>query len=130
MPRKYKLTGCAKFFIFFIIAAPLAYIGASYYNGQNPFQQVREFIQSFVPVNGSSEDTTEVTMDQNVNAAPPQTAQENGSVFQEMELKELEIKSLKNDLKDCETLKNKQSELIETQKLEIRNLKQQLEASK
>jgi len=32
MPQKYRLTGCAKFFFFLIIAAPLAYFGANYWN--------------------------------------------------------------------------------------------------
>lgn len=123
MPRKYKLTGCAKFFIFFIIAAPLAYLGASYYNGQNPLKEVQEWVQS---ISNSGDDTEEATVDQNVNAAP-QTG-EQGSVYKEMELKELEIKSLKNDLNDCEKLNEKQKEVIESQKLEITNLNQQLEA--
>jgi hypothetical protein len=124
MPRKYKLTGCAKFFIFFIIAAPLAYIGASYYNGQNPLKEVQEWVQSF---SNNGDDSEEATMDQNVNAAPSNAGQ--GSVYKEMELKELEIKSLKNDLKDCEQLNKKQKEVIESQKLEITNLKQRLDSN-
>jgi hypothetical protein len=127
MAKKYKLTGCAKFFIFFIIAAPLAWIGASYYNGQNPIQEVKEFVQSIIgnesPDQNDVADTT--TIDQNgVNSS----LNGNGSVFQEMELKELEIKNLKNDLKDCEALNDKLKQLIETQKLEIKNLTQRLEA--
>jgi hypothetical protein len=35
MPRPYKTTGCFRFFLFLIILAPLAYIGASYYHGQD-----------------------------------------------------------------------------------------------
>lgn len=123
MPKKYKLTGCAKFLIFFIIAAPLAWIGASYYNGQNPIKEVKEWVQT---ITNSDQNNDEATMDQNVNAAPQQSTE--GSVFKEMELKDLEIKSLKNDLKNCEKLNEKQKELIETQKMEITNLKQRLEA--
>ena len=120
MARKYKLTGCAKFFIFFIIAAPLAWIGASYYNGQNPIEQVKEFIQSIGNSDGESD-----TAVYSENESSGNTKDE--SVYQEMELKDLEIKTLKNDLKDCETLNDKKDELIETQKKEITHLKQQLQ---
>jgi peptidoglycan hydrolase CwlO-like protein len=44
MKRKYKITGCAKFFFVLIILAPLAYIGASYYNGENGIQNAKEFL--------------------------------------------------------------------------------------
>jgi hypothetical protein len=117
MAKKYKLTGCAKFFIFFIIAAPIAYIGASYYNGQDPIQKIKDSI----PFTFSSSD--EDHSDKNINAAPTKNGE--GSVYQEMELKDLEIKTLNNDLEDCEKVSKKQKQLIETQKLEIKNLKQQ-----
>ena len=35
MSTKYKTTGCAKFFLVLVILAPLAYLGASYFNGQD-----------------------------------------------------------------------------------------------
>lgn len=44
MKRKYKMTGCAKFFFVLIILAPLAYIGASYYNGEDGIQNVKEIL--------------------------------------------------------------------------------------
>ncbi|MBX2814355.1 MAG: hypothetical protein KTR24_00085 [Saprospiraceae bacterium] len=46
MARKYKVTGCAKFFFVIIILAPLAYIGASYYNGQDPFDTISNIFGS------------------------------------------------------------------------------------
>jgi hypothetical protein len=121
MAKKYKLTGCAKFFIFFIIAAPLAYIGASYYNGQDPIKKIKEYI----PMTFSSSD--EDKSDKNIKGTPTKNSQ--GSVYQEMELKDLEIKTLNNDLEDCKKLGEKQKQLIETQKLEIKNLKQQLQGN-
>jgi len=120
MAKKYKLTGCAKFFIFFIIAAPIAYIGASYYNGQDPIKEVKEFVQSFT---SNDSDQAEDFTDKNVNA---KKNTDSGSVYQEMELKDLEIKSLKNDLKDCEALNDKQKQVIDAQKLEIKNLEQRV----
>ena len=37
MAKKYKVTGCAKFFFVLLLLAPIAFIGASYYKGQDPF---------------------------------------------------------------------------------------------
>lgn len=44
MKRKYKMTGCARFFIALIILAPLAYIGASYYNGEDGIERFKNLI--------------------------------------------------------------------------------------
>lgn len=46
MKRKHKMTGCARFFIALLIIAPLAYVGASYYNGQNPIENIKNFFGS------------------------------------------------------------------------------------
>lgn len=44
MSKKYKVTGCAKFFLVVLILAPLAFVGASYYNGQDPLAMIKDFI--------------------------------------------------------------------------------------
>ncbi|MDX1409175.1 MAG: hypothetical protein R3330_13605 [Saprospiraceae bacterium] len=44
MRRKYKMTGCARFFIAMIILAPLAYLGAAYYNGENGIENIKNFL--------------------------------------------------------------------------------------
>ncbi len=44
MGSKYKMTGCAKFFFVLIILAPLAYVGASYYNGQDGIQTIKNLL--------------------------------------------------------------------------------------
>lgn len=44
MRRKYKMTGCARFFIFLLIFTPLVLIGVSYYNGNNPLEQAKELL--------------------------------------------------------------------------------------
>ena len=48
------MTGCARFFIFLLIFTPLVLIGVSYYNGNNPFEQVKELLN----MEESSETTT------------------------------------------------------------------------
>ena len=44
MKKKYQMTGCAKFFVVVLLLAPLAYIGASYYNGQDGIQNLKSLI--------------------------------------------------------------------------------------
>jgi hypothetical protein len=44
MSSKYKATGCARFFLVLIILAPLAYLGASYYNGQDGIENVKSLL--------------------------------------------------------------------------------------
>lgn len=46
MSTKYKTTGCAKFFLVLIILAPLAYIGAAYFNGQDGIESIKEIFSS------------------------------------------------------------------------------------
>lgn len=54
--RRLKLTPFARFFIFLIIAAPLAYLGASYYNGEDGWENVRG---TFRKLTGEQEETVE-----------------------------------------------------------------------
>ena len=44
MKGKYKATGCAKFFLVLVILAPLAYIGASYYNGEDGLKNIKGIV--------------------------------------------------------------------------------------
>lgn len=41
MAGKVKTTGFARFMLIMIIVAPLAYIGASYYNGQDGIENIK-----------------------------------------------------------------------------------------
>jgi hypothetical protein len=118
MARKYKLTGCAKFFVFFIIAAPIAYVGASYYNGQDPIKEIREFAGGFF----GSDNDQEV---KNIESTAQNTTKPAGTLYQEMELKDLEIKTLKKDLEDCKALNDKKDKLIDAKNMEIKHLEQQ-----
>lgn len=46
MSTKYKTTGCAKFFLVLVILAPLAYLGASYFNGQDGIGNLKSVFSS------------------------------------------------------------------------------------
>ncbi len=41
MAGKVKVTGFTRFLLFLIIAAPLAYMGASYFNGQDGVENIK-----------------------------------------------------------------------------------------
>ena len=41
--QKHKMTGCARMIIALLIIAPLAYIGAAYYNGQDPIANIKSW---------------------------------------------------------------------------------------
>ena len=44
MARKLKMTGFARFIIVMAILAPLAYVGASYYNGEDGIQNLKNLL--------------------------------------------------------------------------------------
>lgn len=44
MPRKYKITGFARLFIFMLFLLPGAYFGASYYNGEDALQNLKNLV--------------------------------------------------------------------------------------
>ena len=82
MPPKYRMTGCAKFFLFLLIAAPLAYMGANYVNSGDPLAGLRSFI-------GTGENT---------EAEPPESKAENAQITK----LEAEIARLKEELEACQ----------------------------
>ncbi|RMF24085.1 MAG: hypothetical protein D6765_12190 [Bacteroidetes bacterium] len=43
-PKKFRLTGFARFLIFLLIATPLAYMGASYYNGEDGWANLKKLL--------------------------------------------------------------------------------------
>lgn len=45
MRKKYKLTGFSRLVIFMIFFTPLAYIGASYYNGEDGIENIRAIFE-------------------------------------------------------------------------------------
>jgi len=44
MAGKFKMTGFARFFFIMLFVAPLAYLGASYYNGQDGIGNIKRFL--------------------------------------------------------------------------------------
>jgi cell division protein FtsB len=93
--RKYKMTGCAKFFLILVILAPIAYVGASYFNGQDGIQNLKNLL-------GFS----------NAADVPASTDDQEGEVYQlnrdinrlqkDVDYYRRENERLKTELKDCQ----------------------------
>lgn len=83
MKKKYKITGFSRLLIFMIFFAPLAYIGASYYNGEDGIGKIKALFEK----------------------------NEGGTIQEQIDTKKGEIKQLNNKIeslkKDIELLEAK-----------------------
>lgn len=59
MARRLRATGCAKFLLVMIILVPLAFIGASLYNGKNPVDAFKALLGGELTVVEDGLTTTE-----------------------------------------------------------------------
>ena len=91
MPTHTKMTPFARLLLVIVIVAPLAYLGASYYNGEDPMQRIRE---SF-----SSEKV------ETVNAARDLTSASKTELIEKIEALELRIAELESKIEQMETNK-------------------------
>ncbi len=48
MRPKHKVTGCARFIIFFIIFIPLVYFGAAYFRGEDGVQELKNLYYKII----------------------------------------------------------------------------------
>lgn len=105
MARRLKTTPFARFLLVMIILAPLAYIGASYYNGEDGIQNFKNLI-------GLGE-KTETTI------TPDKTGQ--GDAVLKLED---EVKYLKRRVEDLEKENRQLEEKLEEKETELRALRQ------
>lgn len=112
MATNYKITGFAKFIIFILIVAPLAYIGASYYYGQDPFEKIK----SLEIFNNQNKEMVE-----KVSTTPATLPVKDTDIGFEEIKKELELKNI--EIKNLELKVEKMQELIDIQKKELEKFK-------
>jgi cell division protein FtsB len=96
MKRKYKMTGCARFFIVLIILAPLAYLGAAYYNGENGIENIKNLLGINKETSSSSTSDTYQNTSKDLQKRVDELETENRKLRREVKEKEAEIKALKN----------------------------------
>ena len=108
MQRKFRITGFARFFLVMIIVAPLAYIAASYYNGEDGIANIKRLLgidqtereERFVP--SREEDVLNLDEDQMRKELEAQEKRleelkaENERLRREISDKEEELSNIKN----------------------------------
>ncbi|GLR19221.1 hypothetical protein [Portibacter lacus] len=109
MRRKYKMTGCARFFIFLLIFTPLVLIGVSYYNGNNPINQIKELLNIESDSNNNTTTKTIETKDRDNTSSGVSSE---GILKSTIETQRNTIEELKKEVKDLEQkLKDRDREI-------------------
>ncbi len=95
MKRKYKMTGCARFFLVMIILAPLAYFGASYYKGEDGIQNIKNLFGIRTESARSDDGETYRGTARDLQKRVDELEEENRKLKREVREKDAEIKALK-----------------------------------
>lgn len=95
MKRKYKMTGCARFFLVMIILAPLAYLGASYYKGEDGIQNIKNLLGIGTEKATSGDEETYRDTGRDLQKRVNELEEENRKLKREVREKDAEIKALK-----------------------------------
>ena len=129
--KKFKLTGFARFFLLMIVLAPLAFIGASYYNGEDGIENLKNLFKGKFNFEKKEAEKEEVKDVQNETSevlvkTPPSKIEINSQLAKLQD--ELDFKNQKVDslYKENAALKA----LIETKDKELNEAKVQLEKIK
>lgn len=101
MGPKYKVTGCARFFVFLILFVPAVFFGAAYFRGENGVQIIKDFYHSIIGGGSSTEEVKD-------KAKAEEKAKAEAKA--EEEAKDKEIERLKEEIeekdKEIEKLKS------------------------
>ncbi len=142
--KKLQLTAFARFFILMIVVAPLAYMGASYYNNQDGLQNLKDLFSGKLPSNSTTQVAEEPVME-DIKEMPsnqmPTTVTKN---IPDSNASQEEIKELNDELtyknrriqeltEEVETLKNQlqqKTEKMAEQSAEMDKIQQQLDVIK
>ena len=122
MARRTRLTPFARFIIVMIIVAPLAYVGASYYNGEDGLQNLKELIgiaESEPSPQETAETTTEIESAPSTSSGPETATPEEAASdmgYEELQNQYSELKQENLDLK----------QKLREKELEIQELKRQI----
>lgn len=84
MAKKYKLTGFARFLIFFVIVTPLVYLGVNYFKGEDPIAPLKKIEIPAIKKNKSG------------------TVSEDNIIKENLKIKDQRIKELEKRVKQLE----------------------------
>jgi hypothetical protein len=108
MANKFKLTGFARFFFAMIIIVPLAYFGASYYNGEDGVGNFKKMIGIDID---PDEETTTISADREDDQ--PAAKKDNSA----------EVTRLRKKINELEKENDKLNQLLKNREREIELLK-------
>ena len=97
MAKKFKTTAFARFFLVMIILTPLTYIGASYINGEDGIQKVKELVGIDA---GSADDQSTKRVKRKSSSELDRLRAENKELKQLIEQKDKEIEALEQQLRN------------------------------
>ncbi len=120
--KKFKLTGFARFFIAMLFIAPMAYLGASYYNGQDGIENIKVLLGLSEKVEANHIEVEDVA-EEAVKEMPTQT-----KATPSKESANNQVEKLKEDLSEKEDLIEKLS--LENEALEKQLKKKDAELTK
>ncbi len=104
--NKLKLTGFARFFLVMLILAPLAFFGASYYNGEDGIAKIKALF--------SGKENTEVVTEQPQPATETEINAEVARLRDELSTKTQKLEELyKRNAELEKQLKDQAAELVE-----------------
>ena len=110
MRPKYKVTGCARFFLFLVIFIPVVFFGAAYFRGENGMQIIKDFYHQVIGGEKKSPTKAEDETKSGKGASDQNTPYEIDVLKSELQKAQEEIISLKAELKakekELEELKN------------------------
>ena len=96
MRPKYKVTGCARFFVFLIIFVPAVFFGAAYFRGENGVQIIKDFYHSIVGEKAEAKAEAKETYDvDDLKEELRKAEEEIDKLKEEIEAKDKEIEKLK-----------------------------------
>jgi TolA-binding protein len=95
MKPKYKVTGCARFFIFLVIFVPVVFFAATYIRGENGVEIIREFFQKLRGTSSESSSEGDTMSADELQRRLQKAEDEIRELKEELRKKEEEIKSLK-----------------------------------
>ena len=91
------MTGCARFFLVLIVLAPLAYIGASYFQGEDGIENVKKIFQFGNSSEDSGSSDTYQNTSRDLQKKVDKLENENAELKKEIRQKDAEIKMLKEE---------------------------------
>jgi len=108
---KFKMTGFARFFIVMLILAPLAYIGASYANGEDGVENFKNLFKGKVSFGTTQVDDTPAVAETTKSVEIPAPSSTSSSQSNDSSDKDDRIRELQNQLE----AKNKELEEVKAQ---------------